>query len=262
MEPITITLPGWNQISSYFFPPESTDDVIIFPYSSGSRKFHRTVDPTKLTQGKASWEDIHDVLTIFELVFGRVSSTPRFLAGIFFPFLIPFLIFTQFFWAHWKVVRLINTGFLAFAFIFGTYCLYKRMCETGRRKVDMQRMMEMIRPVYAKRGLAWHFSENFFCSWLELKKESSTDEQNISLSSIEVHSGNNQESFISQCRIFEDFKDGENIIVCAGKNLTGADFKHPLQFRYVICFIIYGYIMVSWISTASSSYYYYYRYYY
>ncbi len=248
MEPITITLPGWNQISTYFAPPDSTDDVIIFPFNSESQKFSRTVDSTKITQGKTSLDDINDALTIFELVFGRVTSTKKFLVGFVFPFLIPYILFMYYYWFYGGFAETVRYGALVFALIIGTKCLYKRMRETGRSKVDIQRMIEMIRPVYAKRGLAWHFSENFFCSWLELKKEG------------EVHSSNNKESLISQERILEELKDEDNIIVCAAKNLTDPDFSPPVQFKYVILMIIYGYVMISWMNSLCSFSHFYYHY--
>ena len=247
MEPITITLPGFHLV-----PPQSTDNVIVFPFSYGSQKFSREDDFTRITQGKASLDDINDVLTIFEVVLSRASSTRKFLMNLILPLLIPYLLLLSGSGIYWRVARQLNFCYLIFAFITVIYSLYKRMGQTGRTKVDVQRMLEMIRPVYAKRGLTWHFSEHFFCSWLELKEEHQENEQESSLS-VEVHSSRNRERFIPQkgsCRrIFEEFKDGENIIVCAGKNLTGPDFSPPVQFRYIIYFIIYGYIGVSFINS-------------
>jgi len=240
MEPITITLPAFHPI-----PPESTDDVIIFPFSYGSQKFSREDDSTRIIQGKASLDDINDVLTVFELVLSRADSTRKFLMNLLLPLFILYLL--TLIGCGMNLSASIKQHFLALIFIciFVGSSLYKRMCQTGRTKVEVQRMLEMIRPVYAKRGLTWHFSEHFFCSWLELRKEGSADEQNSTLRT-EIRSSQNRESFIPQkgscCRIFEDFTDGENIIVCAGKNLTSSDFSPPIQFQYVICFIICAYI--------------------
>ena len=258
MDPIIITLPGWNQISSYFFPPDSTDDVIIFPFKASSQKFCRTVDSTRITQDKATLDDINNVLTIFELVLSRFDSTRKFLMGLIFPLLIPYLLVLNAYGFYWRSVDKVRFFYMIFAFIVVTYSLYKRMRQTGRTKADIQRMLEMIQPAYAKRGLTWHFSERFFSSWLELKKEHQAGEQESSLS-LEVHSNNSQESFIRQ----QGLTDEENIIVCAGKNLTGPDFSPPAQFRYVIYFIICGYIGVSLISYHYNRYRYYsYSYYY
>jgi hypothetical protein len=255
MEPITITLPGWNQISSYFFPPESTDDTIVFPYSSGSQKFSRTVDSTKVTQGKASLEDINNVLTVFELVISKVSSTRRFLLGLVCLFYFPYFMLNQAHWVYYELSLSLRMYYLIFALPAVTYFIFKRMRETGRRKDNIKKMIEMIRSAYAKRGLRWHFTESFFCTWLELKKEGSTEEQNNNIS-VEVHPDNSEESLISEqgshSRVFEELKDGENIIVCAGKNLSGPDSSPPVQWRYVICFIVYGWMMISWINSEYS----------
>ncbi len=244
MEPITITIPGLKQIFSHFFPPESTDDVIIFPYSSGSQKFSRTVDSTKITQGKASLNDINDVLSIFELVYSRTASPIRFVMNLFLSYVIPYMLFWNSYWFDYRLSETMRYGTLVFFSIMTNFSLYKRMRETGRRKVHLQRMIEMIRPAYAKRGLVWGFSETFFCCWLELKKEG------------EVHSEDNRESLISQDRIFDEFKDGENILICAGKTLEGPDSSPRVQFRYVILMIICGYYTMQWIHTFSYFYWY------
>ena len=259
MEPITITVPALH-----FIPPESTDDVIVFPFSFRSQKFSR-VDSTKITQGKASLDDINDVLTIFELVLSRQESTRKFLWNLTLPLFILFLLTL--------IARGINSSdgdklqtlSLGFILIFVAYSLYKRMRQTGRTEADIKRMLEMIKPVYAKRGLAWYYVEHSLCSWLELRKGGSIDEQNSTLS-MEIRSSRDHESFIyqngSHCRIFEAFSDGENIIVCAGKNLTNSDFSPRVQFKYVFYFIICIYISFSLINNVWESSRYYRRHYY
>ncbi len=94
---------------------------------------------------------------------------------------------------------------MIFISIIIIFALFQRRHQMRKIKPDLEKILEVIQPAFAKRGLTWHFSEGLLCNWLELQKE-----QEGSLI-VEVHSGNNQEeSSISHCRILKEFTDGKN----------------------------------------------------
>ena len=92
MKPITVYFPGLEQTFGPFDPPSSTEDSIIFPFNLSSKGFSRGTYSAKLTLGRASVDDINQVLTLVELVLLRLESTREviinFLLRIFIPLLL------------------------------------------------------------------------------------------------------------------------------------------------------------------------------
>jgi len=55
--------------------------------------------------------------------------------------------------------------------------IVERATQKRNAEADIQKMIEMIRPAFAERGLSWHIGDECFCCWLELRKENQSGEQ-------------------------------------------------------------------------------------
>lgn len=180
MEPITITIPGLKQIFGAFHPPLSTNNTIIFPFNSSSKKFTRGTYSAKLTKGRASVDDINQVFTLFELILSRLDSNLRLIGCLLLRILIPYwtlwLIY-EFYWFDYSVFRVLRTFYPWYLVIMVGLLIADRTTQKMKAKADMNKLLEMIGPAYAKRGLSWHISDEFFSCWLELRKESQKDEE-------------------------------------------------------------------------------------
>ena len=187
MEPSNDTFPGLKQIFpgfeqtfGPFDPPLSTENSIIFPFNPSSKNFSRGTYSAKLTQGRASVDDMNQVLTLVELVLSRLESTREvimnFLLRIFIPLLLIIYSWEVYLFRS-SVLEILSPIYVIYIAFTGTALIVERATQKRNTEADIQKIIEMIRPAYAKRGLSWHLSDEFFSCWLELRKESQTGEQ-------------------------------------------------------------------------------------
>jgi hypothetical protein len=175
MDPVTFTFPGFRNIcSGKIFTKEaplSTDYVIVFPVNA-DKKFSRTIYSSAMTQGRASSDDVHHALNLFEIIFSRLSiSTADLWRSLLWRFILPFIaIFMceiNYMLRHSEPIW----------FFFWVYCiagvcylLYNRNQEIKRAKTDIESIVQTVQPGYLKRGLRWRIPEDS-CGWIELIKE-------------------------------------------------------------------------------------------
>jgi len=125
-------------------------------------------------------DDMNQVLTLVELVLSRLESTREvimnFLLRIFIPLLLIIYSWEVYLFRS-SVLEILSPIYVIYIAFTGTALIVERATQKRNTEADIQKIIEMIRPAYAKRGLSWHLSDEFFSCWLELRKESQTGEQ-------------------------------------------------------------------------------------
>jgi len=180
MDPITITFPGFKRLlgcQSFEDPPSSSDSVIVFPWNSSHQKFDRKFYSSDLTQGRASSDDINQVLTLFELIFPRIPSSSIFLTSWTLRFLFPMIVMILF--ELNRVFR--NSDFawslLSIYWVVGLIHLFSERYEKREQaKAELEEVLKMVQPAYIKRGLRWRVPEELG-GWIELMKDENGSEQ-------------------------------------------------------------------------------------
>ena len=221
MQPITVYFPGLETTFGPFNPPESTKNSIILPFNLSSKIFSRDVYSAKLTQGRASVDDINQFLTLVELVLSRLETTSELIIRFLLRMVIPFLLYI-FLWDSYWLEH--GVGVLYFFYIVNTVAgvIVDRVTEKTNAKNDIQKIVEMMRPAFAKRGLSWHLFDEYFCCWLELRKDEDQTDDQESL----VENATQDQTMSDQSvheKILENFKNEEN-------------FKSPPIFTYELIY--------------------------
>lgn len=212
MQPITVYFPGLESTFGPFNSPLSTEKSIVFPFNLSSKEFSRGAYSAKLTQGRASVDDINQFLTLVELVLSRLETTTELIIRFLLRMVIPFL-FYIFLWDSYWLRRgaLEIVGVIYFFYLVSTIAamIVDRSIQKENAENDIQKIIEMMRPAFAKRGLSWHLFDEYFCCWLELRKdEDQTDDQESLVENVIQDQSMSNQSVHE--RILENFKNEEN----------------------------------------------------
>ena len=170
MEPITITFPGFKKLLNPDVPP-STDSVIVFPFNRTNKRFNKEFYSSEMTNGRASSDDINQVLTILELISPRFPTKLDLLISCLVRFVPPLVIVILFeqtdvfqssacVWAVLLIYWIVGIFFL----------LSQRDLKADDARVDLERIIEMVQPEYLKKGLRWQIPEQNY-HWIELVNE-------------------------------------------------------------------------------------------
>jgi len=177
MNPITI--PSFRKIFNgqifYKKLPLPADNLIIFPLNP-DKTFNRAVYSSEMTQERASFSEIDQALTLFEIVYSRRTSASDFLIKVFLRFFLPFMILLYFhkeyvageiitLWDCWTIYFVIGVNYL----------LFDTMRQMKKDKTEIEKLVRIIQPAYRKRGLRWNIPDGH--DWIELVKEYCSDEE-------------------------------------------------------------------------------------
>lgn len=184
--------------------PLTSDSAIVFPVNQKEKKFSRSVYSSAMTQERVSSADINYALCFFEIIISRVTSQPELKNSLILRYLVPFAILM-----FLKMVNQIeNSGVWLW---FWIYCIFGVIIQLSSRdkqikkaKADLEGVIQMIQPAYAKKGLKWRVPQNPSV-WIELVREyRQVGEPLIPV----VHQGGDQEETekIAEVRIEEPYK--------------------------------------------------------
>ena len=160
--------------------PISSDYTVVFPYISSQGKFAREAYSPAMTGGRASSEEIDQVLKLFETVSRGMSTPDRFLESWCLHFLLPFAFMLLF---------QINDNFRYPQFVWSCFALYviggniwmfsAAAKNNSKIKENMQTVLKLYQDTFEKKGLRWHIPANFPL-WIALFKDYREQQHQIS----------------------------------------------------------------------------------
>jgi len=162
-----------------------------------------------MTQGRASSDDINQVLSLLEFIFPRFSTVTGFMISFGLRFILPLVLLICFekngvfrdsmnvwisLWLYWGV------GLL--------FLIYEKDQKIKQVKADVEGIIKMVQPGYLKRGLRWRLPKESE-GWIELVKEYNENEQlNALIVKVEQpDEGQEGTEGDSQYQTFQDVKE-------------------------------------------------------
>jgi len=159
-----------------------------------------------MIQGKASRDDIDQILTLLELIFPRIPTAFGLLTSWALRLLLP-LILTIFLdqGEAFRDPYFIWTLLWIYSIIGIAYLLHDNNKRTRQAKTEIETVLKMVQPAYLRRGLRWRIPENLG-GWIELVKEYNGNEQ-LSVLIVKPEEGEEKPEKDSQYIPLQDIKE-------------------------------------------------------
>ncbi len=142
--------------------PISSDYTVIIPYISSQEKFDREAYSSAMTGGRASAEEIDQVLRLIEAASHGMSTPEKLFKTWCFRFLLPFIFllifqingnlrYPQCFWGN----------FLAYVIIGNIWLFIMTTKNNSKVKENVKSVLKLYQDAFEKKGLRWHVPVNF-----------------------------------------------------------------------------------------------------
>ncbi len=152
--------------------PTTSDYTVIIPYISSQSKFDREAYSPAMTGGRASSEEIDQVLKLIETVSSGIVTPDQFLKSWCLRFVLPFILMVCF--------QLTGCFWYNLQFFWGCFTIYVIggniwMClvtskNNAKTKENVQSVLKLYQDAFQRKGLRWHIPVNFPL-YVELFKE-------------------------------------------------------------------------------------------
>jgi len=142
--------------------PSSSDYTIIIPFDREENKFSRTVYSTSMTGGRASCDEVNQVLTLLDIAVSNIPTTFQTLKTLLIRLLVPGLMI----WIiaeSWRCYRMETPLTMLFWYMVASllYMLRKKSVETKEAKSQVQKVLQRFQPLFEERGLRWNIPQAF-----------------------------------------------------------------------------------------------------
>jgi len=142
--------------------PSSSYNTIIIPFDREENKFSRTVYSTSMTGGRASCDEVNQVLTLLEIAASNIFTSFQAFKYILIRLLIPSFVI----WilaGTWRCFKLDPFFFIWCYYIFRSffYVLIKKSGETEEVKKQVHKIIQRFQPLFKERGLRWNIPRVF-----------------------------------------------------------------------------------------------------
>jgi len=137
--------------------PSSSDYMIVIPFNKEDNKFSRTSYSASMTGGRASSEEINQVLTLLDLTTSNIPTGRQIITRLIIRFLVPAVMI----WIlaeAWRCYRHAEPTILLFWYMLASliYILVRRNSQVKEAKGQVQKIIQRFQPTFEERGLRWN----------------------------------------------------------------------------------------------------------
>ena len=144
------------------YVPSSSDYMIVIPFNKENNKFSRISYSASMTGGRASSEEVNQVLTLLDITINNVPTSFQVIIRLVIRFLVPLVMI----WILGGVWKCYNPG-PPFAILFWymlaslIYILVRRSFQVKEAKSQAQKIIQRFQPSFEERGLRWNIPLTF-----------------------------------------------------------------------------------------------------
>jgi len=144
------------------YVPSSSDYMIVIPFNKEDKKFSRTSYSASMTGGRASSEEVNQVLTLLDITINNVPTLFQVITRLIIRFLVPgFMILVLI--GTWRCYRHAEPTLLLFWYMLASliYILVRRNSQVKEAKSQAQKIIQRFQPIFEERGLRWNIPLGF-----------------------------------------------------------------------------------------------------
>jgi len=152
--------------------PTSSDYTVIIPFNSSQGKFDREAYSPAMTGGRASAEEIDQVLKLIETVASGISTPDQFLKSWCLRFVLPFILMVcfQLNGSFWYSPRIFWVWFTVYVIGGNIWMCLVTAKNNSKTKENVKSVLKLYQDAFQKKGLRWYVPVNFPL-YVELFKE-------------------------------------------------------------------------------------------
>ena len=137
--------------------PSSSDYTIVIPFNTDDNKFSRTSYSSSMTGGRASSEEINQVLTLLDITTSNIPTGRQIITRLIIRFLVPAVMIWILVEA-WRCYRPSTPATVLFWYMLASliYILVRRNSQVKEAKNQVQKIIQRFQPTFEERGLRWN----------------------------------------------------------------------------------------------------------
>ena len=144
------------------YVPSSSDYMIVIPFNKGDNKFSRTSYSSSMTGGRASSEEVNQVLTLLDTITNNLPTPFQVIARLMIRFLVPslmILVLTE----TWRCYQYRYPIAKLFCYVLASliYILVRTNSQVKQAKNQAQKIIQRFQPTFEERGLRWNIPLGF-----------------------------------------------------------------------------------------------------
>jgi len=151
--------------------PSSSDSKIIIPFDKDDNKFSRTTYSPAMTGGRASTEEVNQILNLLDKASKIPFTLQQVLWRAFVRLAIP-IVFIIYAVEDWRCYRIESFTFYAIIYMIVSLLLLRRdfHLKTKVAKTEAYKILQMYESSFEKRGLRWSIPKEF-PMYMELNRD-------------------------------------------------------------------------------------------
>ena len=142
------------------FVPTSTDYTIVITYSGTQKKFDRTLYAPAMTGGRATSEEVKQVLLGLENVLPKSSSTWSAVPGIFFVVALASFFYLQM-WRNGYMMQIYSVFAVCTLILLCALVCKSDSAKHKKARAQADAFIQGVQPSFEARGLRWHLPSVF-----------------------------------------------------------------------------------------------------